>query len=105
MLTAGTCPLQNSGGVEPAPASYCSFNLGGTRKTPRIKATCLTQTREDGANLWKFENISAAFNGNMQIPVVGDQLQLFGGNAHVKGALTVDQTGGRTFWAGFSWQV
>lgn len=41
----------------------------------------------------------------MQIPVVGEQLQLFGGKSHVKGAVTVDQTGCRTFWAGFTWQV
>lgn len=41
----------------------------------------------------------------MQIPVVGEQLQLLGRKSHVKGALTGDQTGCRTLWARFAWQV
>lgn len=105
MVTAGLCPLQKSGRVEFALASYCNFNLGGIRKNTQNKNTCLRETKENRNNLWKCESISFYFNRNMQTPVVGEQLQRLGGESHVKGALTGDHTGCRTFWAGFPWHV
>lgn len=39
------------------------------------------------------------------VPVAGQQLQLFGGRAHVVGALTGDQTGCRALWTRLVWEV
>ena len=41
MVTAGVCPPQNSGGVEPALPSYCNLRLQETRGRRKRRMKCL----------------------------------------------------------------